>query len=78
MCSANASSSSSDFIKSDKIKTYPKIAHGAMLGKQVVLKIAKEKVNKNFMLCIHNIKLFFDTPVLFSRSIYYKYTNSKV
>ena len=32
-----------------------------MLGKKIVLKIAKEKVNKNFMMCKHNIELLFYT-----------------
>ena len=51
------------FAKAIKIENYPKIAHEAMLGKTVVLKIAKEKVNKTLKVYKHNIKLLFDTII---------------
>ena len=57
----NPSSRSWNFRKRVKIENYPKIALGAMLGEKVVVKIAKEKVNKNVMVCKHNIKLLFHT-----------------
>ena len=43
--------------KAIEIENYPKLAHGAMLRKKVLLKIAKQKVNKNYMICKNNISL---------------------
>ena len=42
--------------KAIKIENLPKTAHRAMLGRKVVLNIAKEKVNKTLMVYKHDIK----------------------
>ena len=67
------------FTTTIKIENYPKIVHGGMLGKKIVLKIEKEKVNKTFTVWKQTIKLHFDTILkLLNKTIYIQYRKSRV